>query len=58
MSIHTAATRFSYGEKTGTTKQTNDFDKTLDSRQLTPKFAVQYLTTAGNKYYASGVTWL
>ncbi len=50
---HSRYTRFSYSEKTGTTKQTNDFDKTLDSRQLTPKFAVQYLTTAGNKYYAT-----
>lgn len=50
---HSRYTRYSYSEKTGQIKQTNDFDKTLDSRQLTPKFAVQYLTTEGNKYYAA-----
>ncbi len=50
---HNRYTRFSYSDKTATTKQTNDFDKSLDARQLTPKFAAQYLTTAGNKYYAT-----
>jgi len=50
---HSRYTRFSYSDKTATTKQTNDFDKSLDARQLTPKFAAQYLTTAGNKYYAT-----
>ena len=50
---HSRYTRFSYNDQTATTKQTNDFDKSLDARQLTPKFAAQYLTTAGNKYYAT-----
>lgn len=50
---HSRYTRFSYSDQTATTKQTNDFDKSLDARQLTPKFAAQYLTTAGNKYYAT-----
>lgn len=45
-------TRLSVNEKKGTSEQTADFDKTQHFTQLTPKAALQYLTTQGYKYYA------
>lgn len=49
---HSLYTRTSINDKKGTSEQTGDFDKKMDFTQFTPKFALQYLTTQGNKYYA------
>lgn len=50
---HSRYTRQTVSGKTGKTTQNNDFDKGLDFTQVTPKFAIQYLTTTGNRYYAT-----
>lgn len=49
---HSVYARDSYSGKTDVTKRTGEFDKSMDFTQVTPKFALQYLTTKGNKYYA------
>lgn len=49
---HSQYTRSTTDLKKGTTKVGTEFDKSMDFTQLTPKFALQYLTTTGNKYYA------
>lgn len=49
---HSQYTRVSTNAKKGTSEQTGDFDKSQHFTQVTPKAALQYLTTSGFKYYA------
>lgn len=49
---HSKYTRTSFDYKKDTQRLTNDFNKSMDFRQVTPKFALQYQTANGNKYYA------
>lgn len=50
---HSDYTRLSYDQRASTVDPSGDFHRSQDFHQLTPKVAVQYLTTQGQKFYAT-----